>query len=223
MEYTRFASTDELIHNVDGFLKERKHAMMPDADWYRLFPRERIARQVWFNTQISTKKMMTQWILGAIQHNRPLRILDFGCGIGVTALALAEKGHQVTAMDIRGTGPLEFLKWRAGKYGVPLKIMESEGGPPVLRDDYDVIIAMDSIEHIADWKETIKSLGEHLRTDGMLFANNAVLEDMKQPEHYEMKGRDFIAACMDARLMPHTQLSYIKREIPLEKENPVYA
>ncbi len=215
MEYTGKANMDEIEHEVSAFMELRKESKLSDADWYREFPKERVCRQVWYNTAQSFKKKMTQFILGAVPSQRPLRILDFGCGIGLTAFTLAEKGHQVTAMDIRGTGTLEFLKWRAAKYGVPMTILESSGDVPDLSDTYDIIIAMDCLEHIQNWKSTLKVLSRHLRADGMLYSNNAILDDMNQPEHYPLRPKDFISECVHDDLMPFTQISYMKREVPV--------
>ena len=97
-------------------------------------------------------------------------------------------------------------------YGVPMQFIESEGGVPSLTKEYDVIIAMDSLEHIENWREALASLGNHLRPDGVLFSNNGILDDMTQPEHYELRPSEFIKACVDSNLMPTTQLSYIKKE-----------
>ena len=51
----------------------------------------------------------------------------------------------------------------------------------------------------------------------MLYSNNAVMDDMTQPEHYECHPRDFIKACVDVDLIPFTQVSYIKREIEVQE------
>lgn len=213
LEYTQVPNVDELFanKNISQFLVQRKLTNMDDADWYREYPRDRVGRQVWFNTQNSIKKKMNQFILASVTNNRPLRVLDFGCGIGITAFALAEKGHQVTACDIRGTGTLEFLKWRCAKHNVPMEIIESEGGSPLLTKEYDIIVAMDSLEHVQDWQGTLSILSDHLRDEGALFSNNGILDDMTQPEHYELHPEDFIKACVDCRLMPNTQLSYMKK------------
>lgn len=215
LEFTGRPSRDALLHNPDAFMDLRQESTLTDADWYREFPMDRICRQVWYNTQHDNKKTATQFILSMIPHNTPRRILDFGCGIGITAFALAEKGHHVTAMDIRGTGTLEFLKWRCKKYNVPMTFIESEGGVPVLREQYDAIIAMDSIEHIADWRATVAALSNHLVPLGILFSNNGTMYDMTQPEHYDVHPREFIKVCADADLLPQTQISYIKTEVPV--------
>ncbi len=214
LEFTGRASQQEMWDEAQPFMELRKESGLSDPDWYREFPKQRVSRQVWFNTQASHKKLMTQYILASIPNTRPLRILDFGCGIGIPAFTLAEKGHQVTAMDIRGTGTLEFLKWRCEKYNVPMTFIESEGGAPEPKDfrvEFDIIIAMDVLEHIKDWQGALEILAQNLRPDGVLFSNNAILDDDEHAEHYSLKNEDFVIQCMKAKLMPYTQISYRKR------------
>lgn len=213
IEYTGKESVDEMTHVAGAFLELRRESGLSDPDWYREFPTERVCRQVWFNTEDASKKMLTQGILTSIPHHEPLRILDFGCGIGVTALALAEKGHRVTAMDIRGTGTFEFLKWRAAKHGAAVRFWETDGGAPALGDEqFDIIIATDSIEHIKEWKLAVHHLAQHLCPGGVLFSNNGVLDDMTQPEHYPCKPKDFIAQCVESNLMPLNRFAYVKNQ-----------
>ncbi len=215
MTFTGRKSPDEVYADHEKFMNNRKTYELSDQDWYREYPMERVCRQAWFNTQNEQKKMMNQFIIGMIPHNKPMRVLDFGCGVGMIAHALAEKGHSVTAMDIRGTGTLEFLKWRVAKDNVPMNIIESEGGVPKINGMYDAIIAMDCIEHIKDWRKVIETLSEHLIPGGILFANNATMYDMSQPEHYDVHPREFIKACAEADLLPQTHISYIKMEVPV--------
>jgi SAM-dependent methyltransferase len=202
-----------VVIDVNKFMDGRKDNPIEDPEWYRLYPNQRIARQVWYNTNHATKRYETEFILNSIDNKRSFNILDFGCGIGIPAFYLAEKGHKVSAMDIRGTGTLEFLKWRSGKYGIPIKIMESEGGAPVLNGDkYDVIIAMDCLEHIKDWKIALAELGKRLSPGGVFFSNNGVLGDTTHPEHYKLDNKEFIAECMSNDLMPFNQITFVKKE-----------
>lgn len=214
LEWTGRPDEAAMFREANEFLNHRKASGMSDADWYLEYPTERVSRQVWFNTQNSSKKQMTQYIIGNLDNTRKIKVLDFGCGIGIPAFTLAEKGHDVTAVDIGGTGTFEFLKWRAKKYGAPIRFIDSAGGPPQLNGDrFDVIVAMDSIEHIAEWRETVARLGAALNPSGVLFSNNGILEDTQHPEHYDISNRDFIAACMDADMMPFNQITYIKKEL----------
>ena len=220
-EYTGKPGVDAIYQDAQDFLKLRQASGLNDADWYRKFPKERICRQVWYNTGNAQKKQMTEFILGSAETvKNKLKVLDFGCGIGITAFTFAEKGHEVTALDIRGTGTLEFLKWRAAKHNVPIHFVESEGGPPDLNGDrFDAIIAMDSIEHIAEWKKTVLELARCLKPQGILFSNNGILEDNLHPEHYAIDNKDFISTCMEGGVMPINPITYMKRPNTEEKSN----
>ena len=213
-EYTGKTGVDAIYADAQEYLMLRKTSGLNDADWYREFPRERICRQVWYNTGNTQKKQMTEFILGSAETvQKKLKVLDFGCGIGITAFTLAEKGHEVTAMDIRGTGTLEFLKWRAKKHKVNIRFLESEGGAPQLDGElYDAVVAMDSIEHIAQWKETVLELARCLKPQGILFSNNGILEDNLHPEHYDIDNKDFISTCMQGGLMPINPIAFMKKE-----------
>jgi SAM-dependent methyltransferase len=206
-------SVDELLHqvSVQTFLEGRRASGLSDPDWYRTFPRERVARQVWFNTQNANKKQMTEFILGMVAHGRPLDILDFGCGIGIPAFTFADKGHRVTACDVAGTGTLEFLKWRAQRANLPLTVHESAGGVPHLGDaQFDVIVAMDVLEHIAEWRTVLRELARHLKPTGVFFCNNGILNDTTHPEHYPLGNREFLQACLEESLMPVNQIMFLK-------------
>lgn len=217
LAYSHAPDLETLFHAVDpnAFMQRRQASGLSDADWYREFPRDRVVRQIWFNTQNKDKRAMTEYVLAAVDHHKRLDVLDFGCGIGIPAFHFAEKGHRVTACDIQGTGTLEFLKWRTEKHGVPMTFHESTGGVPHLGGaQYDAIIAMDCLEHIADWRLVVQELARHLKPNGVLFANNAILEDLSHPEHYPIDGKDFITVCMDAGLRPFNQVTYVKKAAP---------
>lgn len=196
------------LHHRDEFLSSSHKT---DADWYREFPKERVARQVWFNTQSDHKRRMTEYILAAVDHSKPLDILDFGCGIGIPAFVFAQKGHRVTACDIRDTGTLKFLRWRSQKHGVPITFYESDTGVPALGDDrFDCIIAVDCLEHIEEWRWTLRHLVGYLRPGGVLFANNAILDDTTHPEHYDLSGEEFLKECAANGLRPVNPITYVK-------------
>lgn len=217
LEWTGYRDFDEITLNANQFMQARAGWRGTDAEWYREFPRERVARQVWFNVGSANKRKMTEYILSAVDHSRPKPILDFGCGIGIPAFSLAERGHAVTACDIGGTGTLEFLKWRAKKHKVSITFHDSRGGVPHLGGTmYDVVVAMDTLEHIPEWRKVLREFSSHLNPMGVLFSNNAILDDQLHPEHYSLSNADFIGECVKNGLMPFNQITYVKRQEKLE-------
>lgn len=213
-EYTGYRDLDEMTANANIFMQRRNASGLPDAAWYRQYPRERIARQVWFNTLGPDKRRMTEYILSGLDHRQSLQILDFGCGIGIPSFFLLERGHRVTSLDVAGTGTQAFLAWRLRKHGLPTDgVVGSVTELPELGDrQFDVIIAMDAIEHVSRWRELVPLFAAHLRPGGVLFANNAILEDTTHPEHYDCLPKPFLEACLAAGLYPANQITYEKRE-----------
>lgn len=213
LEYTGCANLDEMRARATNFMRLHAEWQGTDAEWYRQHPIERICRQVWFNNDSPHKRQMTEYILTATSDEHSREILDFGCGIGITAFELARRGHLVTALDIRGTGTLEFLKWRCKKHDVPMNFIESDGGVPQLGERrFDLIVAMDSIEHIEGWRDVVHELGSRVRVNGVLFSNNGVLVDDEHPEHYHIDNKEFISLVMAEGLMPVNEITFHKKE-----------
>ena len=210
-EYTGWTK-QEMDDRSGWFMREWKDRTGSLLDWYQQFPKDRVARQVWFNST-PQKRAMTQFLLSQVNPKTSLRILDFGCGIGIPAFALAQQGHRVTACDLSGTGTFEFLQWRAKQHKVDMTFYESDGGIPHLGGaQFDLIIAMDCLEHIPEWKATLRYLSDRLTPNGVLFANNAILDDPNHPEHIDLIPEDFVAACAQLGLMPTgNQIMYVKR------------
>lgn len=232
--FTGYHDLAEMTTYAQGFMGAHqafKASGGSDAEWYRQFPKERVARQVWFNTLSGHKRTMTEFILNSVNHATPQDILDFGCGIGIPAFHFAQRGHRVMAMDIQGTGTLEFLKWRVRRHGLAMTFGESPGGVPQLSGHrFDVIVAMDCLEHIAEWQRTLRELADHLKPGGVLFCNNAILDDETHAEHYRLKPRDFLAAAVALDLVPHNEIVFVKGlatavgtpygEVPVRVEGP---
>ncbi len=78
---------------------------------------------------------------------KPKNVIDFGCGIGQQGLMLARKGIDVTLADLKSK-TLDFAKYRFETHKVKFKIWETdiEDMPPDKK--YDVILALDVLEHI---------------------------------------------------------------------------
>ena len=78
---------------------------------------------------------------------KPKNVLDFGCGIGQPAIMIARKGIDVTLADLKSK-TLDFAKYRFETHKLKYKTWETdiEDMPPDKK--YDVILALDVLEHL---------------------------------------------------------------------------
>jgi SAM-dependent methyltransferase len=96
---------------------------------------------------------LTTFVLAYLQPP-PARVLEVGCGRGALALALAGRGHAVTAIDPTApTGPI----FRA----VSLEQFDESG-------DFDAVVASRSLHHVADLPGALDKIRALLRPSGAL-------------------------------------------------------
>jgi SAM-dependent methyltransferase len=88
------------------------------------------------------------------------RVLDFGCGAGMLLPLLAARGYALTGVDIDLRLTPEYLK-EFGVEGVLLCEPQQMGELPPA--SYDLVIALDVLEHIDDLDQTIDQLQRLLR------------------------------------------------------------
>jgi 2-polyprenyl-3-methyl-5-hydroxy-6-metoxy-1,4-benzoquinol methylase len=90
---------------------------------------------------------------------KPKNILDFGGGVGMMAMPLARAGFDVTLADLDGTS-LDFAAFRAKRHAVKLKIWKSDVEQQAPDAKYDVILALDVLEHLP--KDELNSVVDRL-------------------------------------------------------------
>jgi 2-polyprenyl-6-hydroxyphenyl methylase/3-demethylubiquinone-9 3-methyltransferase len=101
----------------------------------------------------------------ALAGRAPLDILDVGCAQGTLALLLAERGHRVTAVDLRR----EFLEYAQSRHThgdvrfLQLNALEQE-----IPDRYDLVFANQLIEHLVYPDRLVARLKAALRPGGRL-------------------------------------------------------
>jgi len=99
---------------------------------------------------------------------RPLegkRALDVGCGAGLLAEPLARLGAHVTAID---PAPELIEAARQHAAGQGLAIDYRATAVEKLKGEFDLITAMEVIEHTADPQQFLNDLGKRLAPDGLL-------------------------------------------------------
>ena len=110
----------------------------------------------------------TQWVLERLPQGKPLQLLDIGCGAGLAAEAFAKAGLAVTGMDA-APDVIDVARQHAGQQG--LTVDYRQGGPedldPATR--FDVVTALEVIEHVADKPLFLASLRALLPVGGQLF------------------------------------------------------
>jgi 2-polyprenyl-6-hydroxyphenyl methylase / 3-demethylubiquinone-9 3-methyltransferase len=106
---------------------------------------------------------------GVDEHDRrPLagrRAADVGCGAGLLAEPLARLGAEVTGVDAAAEN-VEAA--RAHALGQGLEIDYRVGGVEALTGPYDLVTAMEVVEHVADVSAFLGGLAAALAPDGLL-------------------------------------------------------
>ncbi len=98
--------------------------------------------------------------------NSELKILDVGCGGGLIAEPFAKMGAAVTAVDASEKN-IAVAKIHAQKSG--LKIDYRVAAAEELTEQFDVVFALEIIEHVADVENFIASLAKLVKPNGLLF------------------------------------------------------
>lgn len=120
----------------------------------------------------------------ALKSSGPFRILDCSCGVGTQALALAQRGHEVTGTDI-SSGAIQRAKSEAVKIGVPITLevadmrsLENVNGP------FDAVLSFDnSVAHLtteADVAFALSSALAVLRPGGFYFCSMRDYDTLKR-------------------------------------------
>ncbi len=123
------------------------------------------------------------YVLGLeIARERQVRTcLDFGSGIGSGALLFARAGISMTLADI-STTLLDFARWRFAQRHVSAQALDLKHA--TLPDaSFDMILAMDVFEHLAEPVQVAEQLCRALRPGGLLFARIHAEEDVERPQH----------------------------------------
>jgi len=134
-----------------------------------LDPAALVGRHPWWRA----RARLTLRLLHDLGLKPPARILDAGCGWGITLDALERCGYQAVGLDISRRA-LERID-RPGRFLVEADLTRSieRGGP-----GYDAVLALDVIEHLDDDRAAVHRLGTLVRPGGRLIVSVPALPVM---------------------------------------------
>lgn len=140
----------------------------------------------WLGKPIKTVKD----IMPFLNENKSLRVLDLGCGVGRNSIFIADKFAtkecQIDCVDILEIA-IEKLQENANEHSVSNSIrgfVNTIEHFPIMKDTYDLIIAVSALEHVESEEVFLKKLQEikeGIKPDGIvcLVVNSEVREKKK--------------------------------------------
>jgi len=119
-----------------------------------------IARHIYNQYQAQLELYMRE-----VPDDASLRILDVGCAQATLALMLAERGHRVTAVDLRKEF-VEYAKTRHTSGDITFVVGDALDFDSDQK--FDVIFANQIVEHLVYPKKFLRGLGSLLDADGRM-------------------------------------------------------
>jgi 2-polyprenyl-6-hydroxyphenyl methylase / 3-demethylubiquinone-9 3-methyltransferase len=105
----------------------------------------------------------------ALKPFKEIELLDIGCGGGLISVPMANLGANVTGVDASGEN-IKVAKNYAHKNKLNIKYVHSTAEKiATQKTRYDVILALEIIEHVADYQLFLHSLKKLLKPQGLLF------------------------------------------------------
>ncbi len=140
------------------------------------------------------------------------RVLDFGCGLGNLALAAAQRGCSVLALDA-SPAAIEHLRQRAAAAALPLEAIEADLRHYEIAEDFDCVACIGLLMFFdcATALAMLSKLQARTRSGGIM-AINVLIEgttylDMFQPGHYCLFGREEMAERFAGWNIIHSEFS----------------
>ena len=98
------------------------------------------------------------------------RVLDAGCGTGYGSAELAQSATEVTGVDIAA----DAIEYATASYPIPgLTFLESSCTAISLpAQSFDLVVAFEVIEHLADYRAFLKECARLLTSEGLLIVSS---------------------------------------------------
>jgi 2-polyprenyl-6-hydroxyphenyl methylase/3-demethylubiquinone-9 3-methyltransferase len=105
-----------------------------------------------------------------IAHLKNKSVLDVGCGGGILAESMAERGARVTGIDL-AEKPLKVAELHLRESGreVEYRMIPAEDLAREAPHSFDVVTCMEMLEHVPDPATTVRACAELLKPGGLAF------------------------------------------------------
>lgn len=141
-----------------------------------------IHKKLQFEKSLDFKKFtdISDWILANLELNQSSNILDAGCGVGYVLLKLCE------AYKCKGLGiSLSNKEIEAAKLNAQTQqlnencLFRVQNFDDVKDETFDLVIAVESIKHSSNVKDTLVRFQQYLKEDGQIL----IVEDYLNPAY----------------------------------------
>ena len=109
------------------------------------------------------------YILDQIKNKniKNLKVLDVGCGGGIICEPLARLGAKVTGIDFAPNNIIA-AKIHSKKNKLKINYINKDIEKSKLDEKFDIILMFEVLEHLDDWKKTIKNIKKNLNKNGLI-------------------------------------------------------
>jgi 2-polyprenyl-3-methyl-5-hydroxy-6-metoxy-1,4-benzoquinol methylase len=153
--------------DIQEYYRRQEYSILTGMYWHSLVP------DTWALASVAALHAAQRFASGS-------RLLEFGHGVGSTAILFAGHGFNLTLAEI--SEPVQkFAQWRLARRNI--EAVFTLDSATLAGDPFDVVVSMDVMEHLDDPLRTIEHLVALLAPGGVLIMNVAFGLDPKQPEH----------------------------------------
>lgn len=110
-------------------------------------------------------RLRNPWIMSQLKPGS--KVVDLGCGAGLLTNALAQAGHAVVGIDL-SKNCLEMAQRKDATKSVTY-LQADASSTPLSSSDFDVVCAMDLLEHVQNPQEVIAEAARLLKPGGLFF------------------------------------------------------
>lgn len=141
------------------------------------------------------------------------KVLDVGCGGGILAEALAQRGAEVTAIDM-GDAPLGVAKLHQLESGLSIDYQKStaEDFAKDHENTYDIVTCLEMLEHVPDPSSVVRACAKMVKPGGHVFFST--INRNPKAFLFAIIGAEYIL-----RLLPRGTHEYAKFIRPSELAN----